>query len=57
VSVRLDFDWTRLGIADPAAYVVRAPQVTGLQQAAVHVPGDAIPVPAAQGLFLILEPR
>ena len=56
-SISLSVDWTRLGIADPSEYVLRTPAVRGLQAATEFRPTDPIPVPAGQGLFLILQPR
>lgn len=54
-TVHLSFD-ERVA-ADPAGFVLRAPAVAGLQAEARYEPGDALGIPANQGLFLLLEPR
>ncbi len=53
--VKLDIEWAALGIDDPGAVTLVAPEVEGLQAEApldIHAP---LPVPREQGLFLLLS--
>lgn len=54
-TVRLSFD-TRVA-SDPGRLDLRAPAVEGLQPEARYGLGEAVRIPANQGLFLLLEPR
>ena len=54
-EVELTIDWEQLGAPGPGAASLIAPAVDGLQAQAVHPLGEPIPVPAAQGLYLLLE--
>lgn len=56
VPVRLEIDGTALGLNLETARL-RAPEVAGLQSAAVFRPDEAIPVPPGKGWLLILEQR
>lgn len=52
VECRLQVDWRALGL-DPAATVLRAPQVAGFQDEATFAPGDPIPVEPGRGWMLV----
>jgi hypothetical protein len=54
-TVTLDIDWSALGL-DVATAKLTAPQLLPMQpKTATFAPGDAITVPAAQGVLLLLE--
>lgn len=53
-AVRLDIDWQRLGL-HPDRVVITAPAVAGLQAYQEFTAVDTIPVPANQGIFLLVE--
>jgi hypothetical protein len=54
-TVRLSFDWDRLGI-DPSRAVLYAPEVERFQKERTFGPGEDIPVGGKQGWLLILRP-
>jgi Tfp pilus assembly protein PilF len=56
VAVRLTIDWRALGL-DPARTRLRAPAITGFQDAGTWAADAAIPVPGKKGLLLLLEER
>jgi hypothetical protein len=55
VDVRLAIDWPTLGVSNPSAVSLVAPEVEGLQERATFDVNQPIRVPAAQGLFLLLS--
>jgi hypothetical protein len=54
-DVRLNVDWSTLGVRDPSAVSLLAPKVEGLQERAIFDISRPIRVPGAQGLFLLLS--
>jgi len=53
-SVKIDLDWEALGL-DPAACVLRAPEVEDFQNACTWKPGDSIPVAPRRGWLIYVE--
>ena len=56
MTCRLQVDWKSLGL-DPQMVRISAPGIEGFQEAFSFGPDDGLPVPAAKGLLLVLEPR
>jgi hypothetical protein len=55
VDVELAVDWAGLGVSDPSAVSLVAPEVEGLQDRATFNVNKPIRVPGSQGLFLLLR--
>ncbi len=54
-SVRLDIDWTTLGMDGPDGAEFAVPAVDGLQASALIPATDPVPVPANEGVFLLVR--